>query len=268
MSIQNEIERINGNVQNSIEKIRQTGVSVPEKANSDTLPSLVDALANEKQDKSNAVSVTGGAEITMGESIGAGPYDIEMKEGSITVNGKKVAADGLPGKSAYQAAQEGGYTGTDAEFNKDLAEVSSKQRVVDLGSIEDWTHNGGGSYVLQTEMVEELFAVRDNPIVIVGDLMGPGSQTSLYSAAIQQPEGYLLLSAVYLEIALKIVITIRGAVTFKMVGLLTEKGGKMTGPLTLQADPTEPLEAATKQYVDNQVGAINTVLDEINGEVV
>ena len=267
MSIQNEIERINGNVQNSIEKIRQTGVSVPEKANSDTLPSLVDALANEKQDKSNAVSVTGGAEITMGESIGAGPYDIEMKEGSITVNGKKVAADGLPGKSAYQSAQEGGYTGTESDFNTDLAEVSSKQRVVDLGSIEDWTSNGEDSYVLQTEMAEELFAVRDNPIVIVGDLMGPGSQTSLYSVAMQQPAGYFL-SAVYHDIELKFFITTRGAVMFKTVGLLTEQGGKMTGPLTLHADPTEPLEAATKQYVDNQVGAINTVLDEINGEVV
>lgn len=267
MSIQNEIERINGNVQNSIEKIRQTGVSVPEKANSDTLPSLVDALANEKQDKSNAVSVTGGAEITMGESIGAGPYDIEMKEGSITVNGKKVAADGLPGKSAYQAAQEGGYTGTDAEFNKDLAEVSSKQRVVDLGSIEDWPLKGDGSYVLPTEMVEELFAVRDNPIVIVGDLMGPGSQTSLYSVAMQQSAGYLL-SAVYLQIALKFFITTSGNVMFEIAEFLTKKGGEVKGPLVLFRDPTEPLEAATKQYVDNQVGAINTVLDEINGEVV
>ena len=32
-------------------------------------------------------------------------------------------------------------------------------------------------------------------------------------------------------------------------------GGTMTGPLTLAGDPTENLQAATKQYVDNAAGA-------------
>ena len=35
-------------------------------------------------------------------------------------------ADGAPGKSAYASALDGGYTGTEAEFNRDLAEVSDK----------------------------------------------------------------------------------------------------------------------------------------------
>lgn len=51
MSIQSEINRINSNVQNTIEVIRQTGVEVPEGVNSDSLPSLASALANQKQDK-------------------------------------------------------------------------------------------------------------------------------------------------------------------------------------------------------------------------
>ena len=51
MSIQNEIDRISNNVQNTIDVIEQTGVSVPAGANSDNLPSLAQALANEKQDK-------------------------------------------------------------------------------------------------------------------------------------------------------------------------------------------------------------------------
>lgn len=51
MSIQSEIERIQGNVQSTISNIAETGVSVPEGANSDDLPSLAAALANEKQDK-------------------------------------------------------------------------------------------------------------------------------------------------------------------------------------------------------------------------
>lgn len=51
MSIQSEIDRIQKNVQDTISTIQQTGVSVPEGANSDDLPSLSAALANEKQDK-------------------------------------------------------------------------------------------------------------------------------------------------------------------------------------------------------------------------
>lgn len=51
MSIASEISRISGNVQNTIDTIEATGVTVPEGANSDNLPSLAQALANTKQDK-------------------------------------------------------------------------------------------------------------------------------------------------------------------------------------------------------------------------
>lgn len=51
MSIQSEVERISTNVQNTLETIRQTGVSVPEGAASDDLPAAAAALANEKQNK-------------------------------------------------------------------------------------------------------------------------------------------------------------------------------------------------------------------------
>ena len=51
MSIQSEITRISNNVQNTIDVIEQTGVSVPAGANSDALPSLAQSLANDKQDK-------------------------------------------------------------------------------------------------------------------------------------------------------------------------------------------------------------------------
>lgn len=51
MSISSEITRIANNVQNTIDIIEATGVTVPDGANSDNLPSLAAALANEKQDK-------------------------------------------------------------------------------------------------------------------------------------------------------------------------------------------------------------------------
>lgn len=43
---------------------------------------------------------------------------------------------------------------------------------------------------------------------------------------------------------------------------------KAANQIELPQDPVQPLEAATKQYVDNLVGTINTTLDAINGEVV
>lgn len=51
MSIQSEVERLSQNVQNTLEAIRQTGVSVPENATCDDLPAAATALSNEKQDK-------------------------------------------------------------------------------------------------------------------------------------------------------------------------------------------------------------------------
>ena len=51
MSVQNEIERINNNVQAALSAVADAGVSVPENANSNDLPAAVLALANEKQDK-------------------------------------------------------------------------------------------------------------------------------------------------------------------------------------------------------------------------
>lgn len=64
MSIQSEINRINSNVQAALNAVADTGVSVPEGANSDNLPVAVSALANEKQDK-----LTG----TQGQVVGFGP---------------------------------------------------------------------------------------------------------------------------------------------------------------------------------------------------
>ena len=63
MSIQSEIDRINSNVQSALNAVADTGVSVPEGANSDNLPVAVSALANEKQDK-----LTG----TQGQVVGFG----------------------------------------------------------------------------------------------------------------------------------------------------------------------------------------------------
>lgn len=48
---------------------------------------------------------------------------------ALYVNGKRVAGIGLPGKSAYQYAVDGGYTGTEEEFQEVLANAGGKPMV-------------------------------------------------------------------------------------------------------------------------------------------
>lgn len=50
---------------------------------------------------------------------------------AIVVNGKKVAGLGLPGKSAYQAAVDGGFTGSEQEFNQSLASIGDINAALD-----------------------------------------------------------------------------------------------------------------------------------------
>lgn len=72
MSIQSEVERLSTNVQNTLEAIRQTGVSVPENATCDALPAAAASLANEKQDKLTGAS---GQIVGFGEDGSAQPED-------------------------------------------------------------------------------------------------------------------------------------------------------------------------------------------------
>lgn len=58
MSIASEINRLSDNVKDTIDIIRQTGVSVPENATSDDMPALASALANEKQNQVKFYTVT------------------------------------------------------------------------------------------------------------------------------------------------------------------------------------------------------------------
>ena len=129
MSVQNEIERINNNVQAALSAVADAGVSVPENANSNDLPAAVLALANEKQDK-----LTG----TQGQVVG---FDAE---------GSPVAQD----KPSYTAndvgaipASEKGTAGGVATLGDDgkvsesqLPEISaSKTFTATIGTT--WTEN-------------------------------------------------------------------------------------------------------------------------------
>lgn len=104
MSIQSEIDRINSNVQAALNAVADTGVSVPEGANSDNLPVAVSALANEKQDK-----LTG----AQGQIVGFGP------------DGKAVAQD----KPTYAASEVGAIPTTEKGAANGVATLGEDSKV-------------------------------------------------------------------------------------------------------------------------------------------
>ena len=119
MSIASEVERISANVQNTIDTIKQTGVTVPEGANSDNLPALAQDLANEKQNK-----LTG----TQGQYVG------------FNSNGEAEAVD--PPSSLPEGGSEGkllGY-GTEPEWVDPPKQVYIYQDVV--FRLSDWSNGG------------------------------------------------------------------------------------------------------------------------------
>ena len=104
MSIQSEIDRINSNVQSALNAVADTGVSVPEGANSDNLPAAVSALANEKQDK-----LTG----AQGQIVGFGP------------DGKAVAQD----KPTYAASEVGAIPTTEKGAANGVATLGADRKI-------------------------------------------------------------------------------------------------------------------------------------------
>ena len=95
MSIQSEITRISNNVQNTIDVIEQTGVSVPAGANSDALPSLAQSLANEKQDK---LTGTQGQVVGFDEDGNAVPQDAPI----LTFGAQSVATSAWAADTTYE----------------------------------------------------------------------------------------------------------------------------------------------------------------------
>jgi hypothetical protein len=53
-----------------------------------------------------------------------------------------------------------------------------------------------------------------------------------------------------------------GAQNITTTGTINAAGGTMTGDIILPADPDNPMEAATKQYVDNEIG--NATVDDLD----
>lgn len=88
-------------------------------------------------------------------------------------NGKD-GTDGEDGKSAYESAKDGGYTGTEQEFNADLATVGEKaevSKVVDITmAVDSWSELDIGykqTVVVTGGNANTLVALEPTPVQIV-----------------------------------------------------------------------------------------------------
>lgn len=198
----------------------------------------------------------------MNAYIGTGaPYDLytytQTSSGNQWTNGGPLQGPtGADGQSAYEAAQAGGYTGSESQFNADLAGVSSKQRVVDLGIVSA----SGNSTFLSGEQINQIFSDETPPILIfniegssdlfflVPSLYSKDSQRCTFYSAGPYSSGNNGNSG-FRAACFNIYdgVLYEGTTGFT----ITDSSAEFTVPVQLPADPTQPLEAATKQYVDN-----------------
>ena len=198
----------------------------------------------------------------MNAYIGTGaPYDLytytQTSSGNQWTNvGPLQGPTGADGQSAYEAAQAGGYTGSESQFNADLAGVSSKQRVVDLGIVS----TSGNSIFLSGEQINQIFSDETPPILIsniegssnsfflVPFLYSKDSQRCTFYSAGPYSSGNNGNSGFRVAC-----FNIYDGVLYGGTPgfTITDSSAEFTVPVQLPADPTQPLEAATKQYVDN-----------------
>ena len=158
MSIQSEVERISTNVQNTLETIRQTGVSVPENATSDALPAAAAALANEKQDK-----LTGTQGQVVGFDSSGNAIAQELKDGTITSVTATATAAGWSGDIPVQTINVTGMTATSIAWVGLPETATAQQRDAARKAVMSPTAQGTNSITLTCDGVKPTV---DLPILI------------------------------------------------------------------------------------------------------
>lgn len=263
MSIQSEIDRIRGNVQDTISAIQQTGVTVPEGANSDNLPSLAAALANEKQDKLTGTSgqfvgFNSGGNATAvaaptAASIGAVPT-------SRKVNGKALSAD-VTLSAADVGARADNWTPDAAEVGADPAGTAETKANAVQTNLTSHTNNKSNPHSVTAAQVGlgnvDNTSDANKPISTATQTALNGKQATVTGGASTITSSNLTASrALVSNGSGKVAVS---AVTSTELGYLDG----VTSNIQTQINAK-----ASTSYVDGLVGNINSALDAINGEVI
>lgn len=171
MSIESQIDRIKANVQDTINTIQSTGVTVPPGANSDNLPGLAAALANEKQDK-----LTG----QQGQVVG---FDAEGN--AVAQSPTSSGVTSFEGRTGAVTAQEGDYTAAMVGAVPTTRKVNGKalSADVEIGAGDVSYDNSETSAIITGDNVQsaidQLFtSVSNGKSLIAGAITDKGVSTS------------------------------------------------------------------------------------------
>lgn len=140
-----------------------------------------------------------------------------------------------------------------------IAYAGQTIKVLQDGKYETYVLNGEpGSYTLDKIGVDQ--GQLKNYVQVVTELPGTGQEQGVIYINTTDNKGYIYTGEAYKEIFEEV----EGGISTKLTELENEfdnyaalAGATFTGTVTLAADPTNNLEAATKQYVDRLISGLN-----------
>ena len=197
---------------------------------SDDVQGAIKELAKNKQDSADAVTVPGGGTMQMGESLGNGPYTIEVTE---------------DGEGGDLSAEYVGYSNTGSGL-----EATNVQEAID-----ELAQKGGGEYLPLTGGTMQ------------GDITIPADKAIKHGGSAAQikmmPNGNIRIEAPLAEGAAAITVGTSGinlvnnttqVLQTSESGVALKANTDMTGhKIANLADPTDLTDAAHKSYVDEHV---------------
>lgn len=197
---------------------------------SDDVQGAIKELAKNKQDSADAVTVPGGGTMQMGESLGNGPYTIEVTE---------------DGEGGDLSAEYVGYSNTGSGL-----EATNVQEAID-----ELAQKGGGEYLPLTSGTMQ------------GDITIPADKAIKHGGSAAQikmmPNGNIRIEAPLAEGAAAITVGTSGinlvnnttqVLQTSESGVALKANTDMTGhKIANLAAPSDSADAANKQYVDTSV---------------
>ena len=155
---------------------------------------------------------------------------------AIYLNGIKVSGRGVDGLSPYQVAVSGGYEGTEQDFNAQLTAIGAA--VAGFNELQQQVENTKAEIDAAVEQAEqEIDAAIESAMEAANNAQAVVDQAII---DINTAKDDALNSIPDSD------------------NLVLRAGSTMLGYLTLHADPTNNLHAATKQYVDAKTASIVT----------